>query len=61
MICINLILIIFLVLCPRTVLFTISLNRKYKLRVDHIVMLVIIYILGYYTLILCGKGIYIYT
>ena len=61
MICINLILIIFLVLCPRTVLFTISLNRKYKLRVDHIVMLVIIYILVYYTLILCGKGIYIYT
>ena len=61
MICINLILIIFLVLCPRTVLFTISLNRKYKLRIDHIVMLVIIYILVYYTLILCGKGMYIYT
>ena len=46
---------------PQNCVFTIPLSRKYKLRVDHIVMLVIIYILVYYTLILCGKGIYIYT
>lgn len=38
-------------------LFTISLSREYKLRVDHILVLVIIYILVYYNLILCGKGI----